>query len=775
MKKIYTFLLSCFSILVSAQSGTPKFINYQGLARDASGAPIINQSIAVGFTITNGALPAFTDSKNPTTNSFGLFNTTIGSASNTITTNFSAGNYSLIVSINGNLLAPQALASVPYALNAPDPLVTYTSGVLTIGSSSVAIGAGTSYAAGTGISIISGSIINSAPAQSVSIFPLSPLTATSNAPSHTIGLSPQIFTPIGSGSVASSYGGTFVIPTSTSSVLSGDANGASNNNTVTALRGITISTLTPSLGQNLTFTSGQWAPATPLFSSTPNVIYPSTLSNGLAIGLNTLNIGATNYSVAFNGSQYLNGFLNHAGLSFTPSVAGIGNGRIYYDNSTNRYMVSEGLNAYVPLVPNNIWTKTGSNIVPTTTVDNVGIGLLSPAAKLHVNGQTRIDQTNVFDGLIINHTGTAGSAASFTSIVGHGLVASSSNSTSYGVYGINTNASPTGFAGFFDGGAVVKSKAGGTTDGFQVLNNTSAIIFNVKNSGNVGINVINPNAKLHVIENTASSQPAALFQNTYTLTSVACFGVRASTSNSNAVSAGVYGESLGAGNGVSGISTSTTFTNTAGIYGYAMGSNSTNVSVQADAFNGNSTGMFVNSFGGHSGIGLYVKRSGTGSGIAARIENIVTGNTADAIFALTEGTGAAVHAVSSATNNASALALLLENGHIATQGTSPSTIVASSNSGGAITLTGTSTDVAGRITIVFGTGPFTAGQFANIQFTKNYTVPPIVILTPANVTAANQTVWVSSSVSGFQINYSAGSPITPGISHIYNYYIIETK
>lgn len=775
MKKIYITLLVCFSFSLSSQVGAPKFINYQGLARDASGIPIQNQIVAISFTLTNGVSTPFTDSKNSTTNAFGLFNTTIGSNANPINVDFSAGNYNLLVSINGSSLPPQLLASVPYALNAPEPLVTYTSGILTIGSTSVAISSGTNYQAGTGISIVSGSIINTAPSQSINISATNPLTVTSAPPLYNIGLTPQVFTPIGGGSVTSSYGGTFVIPTTSSSVLSGDANGPSNNNTVTAIRGLPISTITPTSGQNLVFNTGQWTPSTPIFSLSGNTIFPSTLTNGLGIGINSLNIGGSNYSVAVNGNQYLNGFIHHGGMSSMPSVAGTGNGRIYYDNTTNRYMVSEGLNTYIPLVPNNIWNKTGSSIVPTTTVDNVGIGVLTPAAKLHVNGQTRIDQTNVFDGLIINHTGAVGSAASFSSVSGNGLIASSSHSTNYGVFGINTNASPAGYAGYFDGGLVVRSKAGASTDAFQVWNNASSPLLNVKNSGNVGINTTIPNAKLHIIENTASAQPALLVQNNYTTTASPAFGIRASSANQDPISAGVYGESLGGGNGVSGISSSTTFTGTAGVYGLALGTHSTNVSVQADASNGSSTGMFVNSFGAHAGIALHVKRSGTGSGIGARIENIVAGNTADAVFALTEGPGAAVHAVSSATNTTSALSLLLENGHIATQGTLPSTTTPVTSSGGAVTLTTTSTDVAGRVSINFATGPYTVGTYANIQFTKNYTIPPIVVLTPANVTAANQTVWVNSSVSGFQINYSAGAVITPGTTHIYNYYIIETK
>ncbi len=737
-----TMLFLICSVILKAQ--TPKFINYQGLARDASGNPITNQSVALGFTITNGSSAPFTDSKNATTNTFGLFNTTIGSSSNPINSNLSFGSYSLIVSINSSVLPPQLLASVPYALNAPEPTVTYTSGVLSIGSSTVAINSA-SYQAGNGISISSGSIINTAPSQTININTTNTvLTVNSAYPSYSINMASQVFSA-STNTIISSYGGSFVIPTSTSSILNGDVTGPSNSNTVIALRNISLAVTPPTSGQRLTYNGSTWNYVTPPFSISGNTITPSNLAHGLAIGTNSLTFGGNNYSLAVTGAQYLDGFFNQNGM-LPPSLSGTGNGRIYFNSLLNKFMVSEGGNSYVPLLPTNIWTITGTAIYPTTLTNNVGLGTNSPTSKLEVV------ETNSTIATKISSSGAA-----------HALEVTNSNSNN--VY----------YAGNFKGGVNIISKSGPTDYGLLVRDNLLNSVFNVQNNGNVGVNVPAPNAKIHVIENTTTGQAAGLFQNTYTTTSVASFGIRASSSNSNSTSAGVYAESLGGGNGVSGISTSTTFTGTAGVYGLALGSNSTNVSIQADANFGNSTGLLVNSFGAHSGIGLHVKRSGTGSGIGARVENIVVGNTADAIFALTEGTGAAVHAVSSLTNSASALSLLLENGHISTRGTSPTIITPSLSPGGATTLLSTSTDVAGRISITFGTGPFTAGNYANIQFVKNYSIAPIVILTPANSIAANQTVWVSSSISGFQINYSGGNAITPGSTHSYNYYIIETK
>jgi hypothetical protein len=74
-----TFLLFAgFSSLVKAQNG----INYQGLARRASGAPVAEQNIKIKLSIrdlTASGTVVYTETRSTATNKFGLFNVVIGS------------------------------------------------------------------------------------------------------------------------------------------------------------------------------------------------------------------------------------------------------------------------------------------------------------------------------------------------------------------------------------------------------------------------------------------------------------------------------------------------------------------------------------------------------------------------------------------------------------------------------------------------------------------------------------------------------------------------
>jgi hypothetical protein len=79
-KLFLTFLLFAgFSSLVQAQTG----INYQGLARRASGAPVAEQNIKLKLSIRDVSVSGtvvYTETRNTATNKFGLFNVVIGSS-----------------------------------------------------------------------------------------------------------------------------------------------------------------------------------------------------------------------------------------------------------------------------------------------------------------------------------------------------------------------------------------------------------------------------------------------------------------------------------------------------------------------------------------------------------------------------------------------------------------------------------------------------------------------------------------------------------------------
>lgn len=299
---------------------------------------------------------------------------------------------------------------------------------------------------------------------------------------------------------------------------------------------------------------------------------------------------------------------------------------------------------------------------------------------------------------------------------------------------------------------------------------------------NVGIGVTTPLNRLSVQSSLATA--AILGVNSSGPNNSASNGVTGKTDNLNTLAAGVYGENTGNGYGVYGVNLTTAGTNAIGVYG-----KTTNTATSASGVVGESngagpsvlgidytgTGSAVQGIQQGVGIAVHgVKTPSTTAGNAGRFENQSSSNTADAVFAFSSGVGAAVHAVSSPTLATSALALLVENGHVSTTSSSPTpTIITSLAAGGTLGILSTSTDVAGRLNITFGGGPFTVGTYVGVNFNKQYSVPPIVILTPATAGAATATYHVNSSISGFTITHDT----SPGAGSIqnFNYIVIEAK
>ncbi|HJY23954.1 MAG TPA: hypothetical protein VJ279_13760, partial [Hanamia sp.] len=132
MRKILSsFILLLFVTVVQAQ--VPQQLNYQGIARNASGNPITYQNITVRISILDNAMggqTAYQETRRVKTNYVGLFNIVIGSAGATNVSgtmagvNWSTGKKSLKLEIdpnglnNFNLVGNTELQSVPYALSA---------------------------------------------------------------------------------------------------------------------------------------------------------------------------------------------------------------------------------------------------------------------------------------------------------------------------------------------------------------------------------------------------------------------------------------------------------------------------------------------------------------------------------------------------------------------------------------------------------------------------------------------------------------------------------
>jgi hypothetical protein len=149
MKKTFLLLLLLGSFAASLFAQAPQFINYQGVARNASGVPFANQNIAVRLTIRDGSSAGaalYSETRSVLTNQFGIFAIVINSAGATaVSGNFTTINWGvaarfLQVEIDPaggssftNLGASQLL-SVPYALYAGSANYTAGTGIQLTGN-----------------------------------------------------------------------------------------------------------------------------------------------------------------------------------------------------------------------------------------------------------------------------------------------------------------------------------------------------------------------------------------------------------------------------------------------------------------------------------------------------------------------------------------------------------------------------------------------------------------------------------------------------------------
>jgi hypothetical protein len=128
MKKgVFTVISICLCTLLAAQM--PNTINYQAVARNSSGQALASQAIKIRLSIIRGATTLYSETRNVTTNTLGLFNVQIGGSGATSTT----GDFNSIYWLNNTPaitlkveldvnnsgvfteMGNQTLASVPYA------------------------------------------------------------------------------------------------------------------------------------------------------------------------------------------------------------------------------------------------------------------------------------------------------------------------------------------------------------------------------------------------------------------------------------------------------------------------------------------------------------------------------------------------------------------------------------------------------------------------------------------------------------------------------------
>ncbi len=128
MNKLLLFFVLAGTTLMTAYAQAPKGINYQGVARDSEGKPIISKNISVRISILKSAANGeveYSETHKPQTNQFGLFALVIGQGTPDIGSfafvSWAVGNKWLQIEIDPDggssfqLAGSQQLMSVPYA------------------------------------------------------------------------------------------------------------------------------------------------------------------------------------------------------------------------------------------------------------------------------------------------------------------------------------------------------------------------------------------------------------------------------------------------------------------------------------------------------------------------------------------------------------------------------------------------------------------------------------------------------------------------------------
>jgi hypothetical protein len=377
MRKALLFSLLLLSAITFSQA--PQFLNYQAVARDASGN-IITTAIGIKFEILQGSASGtlvYDETNTIIPSSAGIFTTGIGSGSPGFGTfsgiNWANGPYFVKVSIDPSggtsysTVGTSQLLSVPYALYAK-----------TAGNTQ-------SLTAGSGLTISSGTISNSAPNQTVTIS-----GAIGTYPNFTVTPTPATsITATGSSILVTGSTPNFTIVPTPSLTLSGNLLSIADGNTVTLPTGTTYTS-----GAGISITSGtvitNSAPNQTVFINGPNVTgaYPNyTITAGsnpniIGQGVTTVTTAGNNYTIATLPVNMT--FAPASGLlSFSPAI-GPNTVNISPALSFAAGVLSVGSNTTL-LPGSGLWSRpTTTATFLSNTNDFVGIGTNSPSENLEV-------------------------------------------------------------------------------------------------------------------------------------------------------------------------------------------------------------------------------------------------------------------------------------------------------------------------------------------------------------------------------------------------------
>ncbi len=289
----------------------PQKFNYQGVARNAAGAPLASTALGLRLTIHDGSASGavlYQETHLAGTNAYGLFNVPVGAGAvvsgvfSTIA--WGTGDKYLQVEVDpagGSSytdLGASQLLSVPFALNGGVTSITVSP---PLSGGTISGGSGTIGLPATGV--VSGTYGSSTNVPVITTDAYGRITAATVAPIS-------------------------------GSVLSGDVTGPASSNSVGKIQGRPVSATAPTIAQVLQWDGAQWLPTTGIASSgTANYITKFTTS-GASIGnsvmyesAGSIGVGTTSPTAPFHavaGGTALNGVIRGQYTGVTTSSNSIG-------------------------------------------------------------------------------------------------------------------------------------------------------------------------------------------------------------------------------------------------------------------------------------------------------------------------------------------------------------------------------------------------------------------------------------------------------------------
>ena len=457
MKIVLFTFLSLFGLLIKAQ--VPQTINYQGVARDASGNPLQNQTIGLQFKITTATNNNFyNETQNSvTTNSLGLFSTKIGIINPLPFSGWENLPAVLQVSINinnngFNALGTQTLASVPYALFALSAGGALPSGVRD--------GQTLRWDSTAQVWKKSNNLTNDDIRVGVGLFPGE--------------IKSKMHVSTFNNNDSSAFIAVHFNANDKQAGLKAFAVGSTNSNTLNPYNTAIYGSQNASSNNGTGYGIGSFNYGT---------------SNGTGVGVSGIGNSktATGIAVGVYGSTDPSSLSNNRYAAVFDKGGVLVSDSLMLGTTTNTGVVGDVLTR--TSTGRAKWQTPGSFFSPFTVSSNIVHLIPGNANSKVVIGNTTPALFGYGSKLTVyNPTGSNDTALSVFQ-----------NTTAHAIYSINKNASLSSYAGFFDGGLIAKGKNNlPASFAFLVKNSLNTDLFSVKNDGRVGVGTSSPSNLLHV-------------------------------------------------------------------------------------------------------------------------------------------------------------------------------------------------------------------------------------------------------------------------------------